>query len=61
MGAPMAGHLMDAGYGLRFTIAANPKADPCFSRGAKWASRRPQEAAANSDIVFSIVGYPKGC
>ena len=58
MGAPMAGHLMDAGYELAVYNHSKSKSGSLLSRGAKWASS-PAEAAANSDIVFSIVGYPK--
>lgn len=58
MGAPMARHLMDAGYELTVYNHTISKSEPLLSRGAKWASS-PAEVAANSDIVFSIVGYPK--
>ena len=57
MGAPMAGHLMDAGYPLVVFNRTRSRADGLVARGAVWAES-PGEAAARADIVVTMVGYP---
>jgi len=57
MGHSMAGHLLAAGYPLTITTRTRAKAEPLIERGARWADS-PREVAANSQIVFAIVGYP---
>jgi 3-hydroxyisobutyrate dehydrogenase len=57
MGAPMAGHLMDAGYELTIYTRTKAKAEPLLARGATWANA-PAEAAEGEDVVISIVGFP---
>lgn len=57
MGASMAGHLLDAGYRLTVNNRARAKAEPLLQRGAGWADT-PRGVAEQSDVVFSIVGYP---
>lgn len=58
MGASMASHLLDAGATLYVYNRTKSKADILVSKGAIW-SESPKEAAANAEIVFTIVGYPK--
>ena len=57
MGASMCGHLMAAGYSATVTNRTRAKAEPLLSKGARWAET-PREVAQQSDVVFSIVGYP---
>ncbi|MCA9238665.1 MAG: NAD(P)-dependent oxidoreductase [Planctomycetales bacterium] len=57
MGRSMAGHLLDAGYALTIFTRSQAKANPLLQRGARWADS-PKLVAAQSDIVFSIVGHP---
>lgn len=58
MGAAMAGNLIRAGYGLTVFNHTREKAAPLLEMGAGWAAG-PAEVARNSDIVFTMVGYPK--
>jgi len=58
MGAPMAGHLIEAGYTLRVHNRTRAKAQPLLDAGAAWCDT-PAEAARGADAVFSIVGYPR--
>lgn len=57
MGAPMAQHLLDAGYGLVVYNRTRAKADELVGRGARWADS-PAAVAAESDAVITIVGLP---
>ncbi|MFC2705553.1 MAG: NAD(P)-dependent oxidoreductase [Olsenella profusa] len=57
MGAPIAGHLLDAGYGLTVHNRTKAKADALVARGATWAPS-PGEAASQADVVFTMLGYP---
>jgi 3-hydroxyisobutyrate dehydrogenase len=57
MGASMAGHLAGAGYELTVTTRRKERADALLAAGAEWADT-PAEAAARSDMVFSMVGTP---
>jgi 3-hydroxyisobutyrate dehydrogenase len=57
MGAPMCGHLMDAGYQMSVFTRTREKATALIERGATWAST-PGEAAAQADVVFTMVGFP---
>ena len=58
MGSSMAGHLLTAGWPLTVYTRSRAKADLLLAEGAKWAEN-PRALAACSDVVFSIVGYPK--
>ena len=58
MGKSMAGHILKAGYPLTIFNRTKAKAEELLAQGAKWADN-PKDLAAQSDIVFSIVGYPK--
>ena len=58
MGSSMAGHLLAAGWPLTVYSRTKAKADSLLAQGAQWAES-PRAVAAASDIVFSIVGFPK--
>ena len=58
MGAPIAGHLLDAGYNLTVYNRTREKAEGLLARGAAWADS-PAEAARHADVVFTMVGYPE--
>lgn len=57
MGSSMVGHLMTAGYSATVYNRTKSKADPLVAKGAKWADS-PKALAEQSDIIFSIVGFP---
>lgn len=57
MGAEMAAHVLDEGWGLTVFNRTRAKAEPLLAKGANWADS-PGKVAESSDIVFSIVGYP---
>ena len=57
MGAPMCGHLMDAGHPATVHTRTRAKAEGLLGRGAAWADS-PRQVAEASDVVFTIVGYP---
>jgi len=58
MGNPMAGHLMAAGYKVNIHNRSREKTKNLVENGARWYDT-PAELTANSDIVFTIIGYPK--
>jgi 3-hydroxyisobutyrate dehydrogenase len=58
MGAPMAGHVLEAGHQMSVHTRTKEKAAALLERGASWAAN-PAEAADGADLVFSIVGYPQ--
>ena len=57
MGAPIAGHILDAGYDVTVYNRTREKAEGLLAKGAHWAES-PAEAAADADVVFTMVGYP---
>jgi len=57
MGASMCGHLLSAGYRLTVHNRTRQKAEPLLARGARWADS-PKAVAENSDVIFTMVGYP---
>lgn len=57
MGGSMCGHLLDAGYQATVFSRTRAKAEPLLGRGASWADS-PRAVAEQSDVVFSIVGFP---
>ena len=57
MGAPMAGHLIDAGYEVHLYTRTQAKAEPLVRRGAIWHGS-PAEAVAGADAAITIVGFP---
>ena len=58
MGLSMCGHLIDAGHRLTVFNRTREKAAPLLDKGAAWAET-PGEVARSSDIVFTMVGFPK--
>ncbi|MBQ7609256.1 MAG: NAD(P)-dependent oxidoreductase [Desulfovibrionaceae bacterium] len=57
MGSSMAGHLLSAGYPVTVYTRTKAKAQDLLNAGAGWADN-PKALAEQSDVVFSIVGYP---
>ena len=57
MGAPICGHIMDAGFDLTVYSRTKAKAEPLIARGAHWAES-PAAAAREADLVLTMVGYP---
>ena len=57
MGKSMCGHLLSAGYSVTVFNRTKEKASDLFTAGAKWAES-PRQVAEQSDVIFSIVGYP---
>ena len=57
MGSSMVGHLMSAGYPATVFSRSKAKSEPLLARGAKWAES-PKAVAEQSDVIFSIVGFP---
>ena len=58
MGASMAGHLQKAGHDMSVFTRSKKRAQALLDNGATWYDS-PAEVAANSEIVFSIVGHPE--
>jgi 3-hydroxyisobutyrate dehydrogenase len=58
MGSSMCGHVMAAGYTVTVFNRSPEKARPLVEKGAKLADS-PQAVALASDVVFTIVGYPR--
>ncbi|MGE4297970.1 MAG: NAD(P)-dependent oxidoreductase [Desulfovibrionaceae bacterium] len=58
MGLHMCGHLMAAGYQATVYNRTKAKAQPLLDKGAAWADS-PRAVAEASDVVFTIVGFPK--
>ena len=54
MGAPMARHLLDAGYPLSVFTRTKSTAQPILSAGATWCDS-PADVAAASDVLLTIV------
>ncbi len=57
MGKSMCGHLLATGYSTTVFNRTREKANDLISAGAKWAES-PRQVAEQSDVIFSIVGYP---
>jgi 3-hydroxyisobutyrate dehydrogenase len=58
MGKSMCGHLIAAGYAATVYNRTAEKARPLVEQGAKLADS-PRGVALESDVVFTIVGYPR--
>jgi len=58
MGSSMCGHLIAAGYKATVYNRTPSKAQPLVDRGATLADS-PRAVAEASDVVFTIVGYPR--
>ncbi|HUG68317.1 MAG TPA: NAD(P)-dependent oxidoreductase [Pirellulaceae bacterium] len=57
MGSSMCGHLIDKGFATTVYTRTKSKADALIKRGAAWAAT-PKAVAAQSEVTFSIVGFP---
>eukprot|EP00976_Prorocentrum_cordatum_P041341 838928-Prorocentrum_minimum.AAC.1 len=57
MGSSMCDHLMTAGFSATVFNRTMSKAQPLCDKGAV-AAKTPKEVAENSDVVFTIVGFP---
>jgi len=58
MGASMCGHLLDRGHPIAVFNRTRERARPLVERGAVWADS-PRAVAERSDVVFTMVGYPR--
>jgi 3-hydroxyisobutyrate dehydrogenase len=58
MGSAMCGHLINAGHRMRVFNRSREKTAALVDQGALWCAS-PAAVAAQSDIVFSIVGFPE--
>ncbi len=58
MGKPMAMHLLNAGYAVNVNNRTKSKAQELIDKGCTWYDT-PAELAKDSDIVVTIIGYPK--
>ena len=58
MGASMCGHLIDAGFSMTVHNRTRQKAESLLAKGARWADT-PLSVAESSDVVFTIVGFPR--
>lgn len=57
MGASMVRHLLKVGYDVNVYNRTKSKTDSLIEEGATW-SDSPQLLTEQSDVIFSIVGYP---
>lgn len=57
MGSSMCGHLVDNGFSATVYTRTKSKAQTLLDKGAAWAES-PNAVAENSDVIFSIVGFP---
>lgn len=57
MGSSIVRHLLGAEHQVTVYNRTKSKADALVEEGAKWADT-PQQAAENSEVVFTMVGYP---
>ena len=58
MGKSMCMHILKAGYEMFVYNRTKEKAMELIKAGAKWYSN-PKEVAEQSDIIFTIVGFPQ--
>ena len=58
MGRSMCGHLMEKGFSATVYTRTRATADSLVERGARWANS-PRAVAEGSDVIFSIVGFPR--
>lgn len=58
MGGPMAKHLVNAGYKVNIYNRTKEKANELIEMGCAWFDT-PKELAANSDVIVTIIGFPK--
>jgi 3-hydroxyisobutyrate dehydrogenase len=57
MGSSMAGHVMEAQHELYVHNRTKAKSEGLLDKGAHWCDS-PIEVSENSEIVFTIVGFP---
>jgi len=57
MGSSMAGHVLEAQNELYVYNRTKAKSETLLNRGAQWCDS-PVEVSENSEIVFTIVGFP---
>jgi len=57
MGSAMAAHLLTAGYRVTVFTRSSARAADLIKAGAQWVDS-PAAVAAQSDIVFTMVGFP---
>jgi 3-hydroxyisobutyrate dehydrogenase len=57
MGSSMCGHLLAQGYRVSVSTRTRAKAATLLEAGATWADT-PGDVASQSDVVFTMVGYP---
>lgn len=58
MGSGIINNLLTAGYNINLYTRTESKAEPLIKKGADWYAS-PKNVAENSDIIFSMVGFPK--
>ena len=58
MGSSMCGHLLTASYRVTIHSRTRSKTQSLLDRGAQWAES-PHAVAAESDILFTMVGFPQ--
>lgn len=58
MGKSMASHLLKGGFTTNIYTRTKSKAEELLARGAVW-QESPGQVAAASDVIITIVGYPK--
>ncbi len=58
MGSSMCGHVLTAGYRVTLHSRTKSKAQPLVDLGATWAEN-PHAVAAQSDMIFTMVGFPQ--
>jgi 3-hydroxyisobutyrate dehydrogenase len=58
MGASMCGHLITAGHDVVLYTRTPEKAAGLLDRGARWVAT-PKDAAAQADVIFTMVGMPE--
>lgn len=57
MGRSMCGHLLSAGHEVKVYTRTKASAESVLAAGAQWCDT-PGEVAADSEFVFTIVGFP---
>ncbi|HXI82522.1 MAG TPA: NAD(P)-dependent oxidoreductase [Verrucomicrobiae bacterium] len=58
MGLSMCGNLLGKGYAVTVYSRTKSKAQPLLEKGAQWGDS-PRFVANQSDVLFSMVGYPR--
>jgi len=58
MGKSMCGHIQKAGYKIFVFNRTKEKARELIEKGSIWCDS-PKDVAKNSDVIFTMIGYPK--